>query len=152
MAVVKPGNGDPSVLGLNDFEFNAKGDTIKAGRWTDIYKFTVPVQEQVAIGSDDNGNVGILYGIIKDNSETPAEVSGVIRISRRPARENVSDRQLEVRTEMIKDTMTDRLKAYFLPVKRNKRIGENSKLVIEFMPDTDFVLGDSVLQIPITRW
>lgn len=155
--VQKPTNVFRQTLTLGDATSTGDGKTTDTSTWVEVWKLRVPAQQQKTLGwggivggVDDRG---VLYINLKDNSGTPVQIEGKIRLEIRNANETVSKVVLEERTERLRGSKTDLSQAYRLgeaPI----RAREDSYLVVTIKADAAKTIenDNSDLAIPVTTY
>lgn len=133
--------------------------TCVAGQYTQIGEYTVPAQQLIAFGygtpNEGNGaNQGYVYVRIDDTS---GAMAGTLRLVQSNAQGTKRIVVAEERTETFKASETDRTLAMPLPEQiQFPKVGEDSKLVIEFKPDgasdltLDYDATETKYRIPVT--
>ncbi len=145
------------TLTLADATSTGDGKTTDPSTWIEIWKLRVPAQQvktfgwgRIENGVDDRG---VLYVDLKDNSGTPVQIEGKIRLEIRDANETVSRVILEERTERLRGSKTDLSKAYRLGEAITKA-REDSYLVVTIKADAAKTIenDNSDLAIPVTTY
>jgi len=145
------------TLTLADATSTGDGKTTDTETWTELWKLRVPAQQAKAFGwgriesgVDDRG---VLYIDLKDNSGTPVQIEGKIRLEVRDANETESKVILEERTERLRGSKTDLSQAYRLGEAFYKA-REDSYLVITIKADAAKTIekDNSDFAIPVTTY
>jgi len=149
---------------LTKVEFNLAGgstQTIVAGVWNQVGAFVVPAQQKYRFGYGNPSqpdNQGYLYIDLKDNSATPVQIEGKIRLIYSDASGLRKDVIFEDRTNRLRGSTTDRKLMIPLPeTPWNGRADgfakEDDRLIIEIMPDVSATLSyaNSTVYIPATQ-
>ncbi len=133
--------------------------TCQPGQWTDVATLTVPAQQILTFGQTETIQGGATgaqcYILLKDSSD--ATLTGLIRFTLSDANKLYRTVVAEERTEKLGSDQTDRNKAYLLH-RALDRAKEDSKLIIEFYPDSasavtvDYDATNLVMLIPLTVW
>jgi len=141
---------------LQQFTSNADGKILYAGQQNDVATLKIPSQQLRSWGQ--NGVTaggadlrGILFVSLFDNSATPVQIDGSLRLA---IRNNIGDKTVvyvQPRTESLRGSKTDRQNSYLLGVQRLKAI-HDSYLVISIEPDAEatFSLANSDALLPLT--
>jgi len=154
--------GFPKTLTKDDFHLAQDGtQSIVAGVWNQIGSFTVPPQQKYRFGygnASQPDNQGYLYIDLKDNSATPVQVEGKIRLIYSDASGLRKDVVFEDRTNRLRGSVVD--KKLMIPLPETVWSGrpdgfarEDDKLVIEILPDVSATLSkaNSTIYIPVTQ-
>ncbi len=141
---------------LAQFTTNADTKTLYAGQENDIATLKIPAQQYRAfgIGGVTAGGAdlrGIFYASLFDDSATPVQIEGSLRLVNR---NNAGDRSVvyvNPRTESLRGSKTDRNNSYLLGV-NSLKAKEDSYLVLTIMPDKEMVfsLANSDVLLPLT--
>jgi regulator of extracellular matrix RemA (YlzA/DUF370 family) len=112
-----------------------------AGQFTKLGQYVVSAGELISIGygnlSGMDNAIGRIYA--KFQNATPAAVSGVLRISIVSPQDRPLKIMHEFRTEALDTSSTDRTKQTPLSIGLED-ISEDTKIVLEFKPDTTATL------------
>ena len=126
----------PQSLGIGDMTSTRDGKATDATQFLDVFKLQVGAQQvkSFGMGSIVGGidNRGILYISLKDNTGTPVQLEGKIRLVIRNANGEVSRVILEEDTVRLRGSKTDKNNAYMLGEIRGIVAQENSYLVIQY--------------------
>ena len=149
---------------LTKAEFNlAQGSTqvLVAGVWNQIGEFVIPAQQKYRYGygsPKEPDNQGYLYIDLKDNSATPVQVEGTIRLVYSDASGLRKQVIFEDRTNRLRGSTVDKKLMIPLPetpcgLRPDGFANEDDKLIIEIKPDTSATLSyaNSTIYIPATQ-
>lgn len=147
------GKGFPKTLTKEDFGLTADV-SVKAGVWNKLGEFRIPPQQAYKWGYGTPNlpyNQGYMYILLQDNSATPAEVKGKIRLVVSDANELSKTVVFEEREEVLHAASADITKQKALP-EQGPTAKEDDKLIIEFMPDADATVSatNSDIRLPVT--
>ncbi len=143
-------------LVYSDFVGIATADqTVTAGKYVTVGTYTIGAQKYATFGF---GNVQLdpmNQGRIAIDTENTSgvDIDGWIRLLIANASETAVYTALEERTETLSENLTDMSK--WLPLTEyGIKAGEDSKLIIQFKPDTSGTLdsGETLVYIDITEW
>jgi hypothetical protein len=153
--------GQPFPRTLNLANFASSNVECKAGEWTKVGEYRVPFQNEISWGQGSDtvpDTHGFVYVDLHDDTATTAkQVEGLIRFVQKTANDTDDKIALEERTEMLRGSKTDKKNKIALPLQSQlKRVGAQSKLVIEIMTDEDITIdltpdsGETTILAPIT--
>jgi len=139
------GNAFPKILSIGDWwqtalESAAGVIAVKPGAWVRVGEYAVPAQQMFHFGygrADLFSNQGYLYGIFYDDTGVTALiVPGKVRLVQENAQGITKLTVYEARTEQLAGSAYDRQMMLALPEQTQfPWVGEDSKLVIEFLAD-----------------
>lgn len=144
------------TLTYGDFTGIATADqTVTSGKWNTVGYYTVSAQRFATWGQGsialDPMNQGKVF--LDAENTSGVDIDGVVRLVIANANETETKVVLEERTEKLSENSTDmtkwiRMSEY--PIKA----GEDSKLMIQFKPDTSGTLdcGETIIYIDITEY
>lgn len=131
-----------SVLKASDL---LDADTVLSnGKYVELGRYTVPAGTAVAIGY--GGNVGQdsaqgrFYADINDDTATPADEDGMLRLVLLDPQERVVETLFECHTSQLRTSATDRTQQLPMP-EHPAKFGEDWILALEMKGDAD---GDTV--------
>ena len=123
--------------------------------WTKVAEYTVPAQELVAVGSGVQGDPHS-QGLVDIYLVTvaPAQIVGKFRLLAQNARETKKEVIFEKSSSILHGTgNTDKQGMLLIPESAVK-VGEDSKLTLEVMPDAeqtvDFDGATNIIKLPVT--
>jgi hypothetical protein len=141
---------------LNAVDLNLSTDPCpNTTSWFRIGHYTVPAQQQLAVGygdADHASNQGYLYIDIHD-AATGAQIEGKIRIGITNANETSTFIVFEERTEVLRGSLSDKAQKIAFPEQRGfPRVGEDSMIILEIMEDAAETADPAVttILVPVT--
>lgn len=127
---------------------------LATGKWNRIGSYSVPPQQIIQLGQGDPrfpANQGYIYIYLKDNSATPVEVTGKVRLMISDANEVNYQVIFEEREEVLHGDISDKnkMKAFPLDPRQAK---EDDKIILEVYPDSALTLNkaNSTVLVPAT--
>ena len=144
------------VRTLSKNDFGVSGTlSVSSSDYQKIAELTVPAQQLMTWGANEVVNGGLQGSpaqIVLKNS-TPAVINGVIRLVLADANEVRKIVVLEERTEKFGASAYDRTQAILIPEFKIKA-KQDSKLIIEFKPDSDDTIdwSQSTIILPTTQY
>ena len=144
---------------LEDSDFRSSDVTCGANTvFTKIGEYTVPAQQQIAIGYGlpNTNETGRLFIDLEDTAGN--DVDGWVRIAVANANETAIDVVLEQRTEILSENATDMTKWVSLPeIKEYPVLGriprEDDRIQYYVKPDTSSKIidyGETVVHLPVS--
>jgi hypothetical protein len=127
-----------------------------AGQFTRLGEYKVLSGDLIALGygdlDDQCGAVGRIYMLLKDNTGTPVEMPGTVRLSLMSSADRQLSIEFECRTEIIDANATDRTKQLPLEVSQTW-LSLDKRFELSFNPDTTgtLVKANSKILVDITK-
>jgi len=141
---------------LTEADFGLTGTiAVKADKWNKIGEFKVPPQQAYRWGYGSANlpyNQGYMYVLLQYyDGTTTTEVRGKIRLAVSDANELRKTVIYEERSDVLHAATSDITKQKALP-EQGPTAGEDDKLLIEFMPDSDgnLTAADCTIKLPVT--
>nr|WP_319376640.1 hypothetical protein [uncultured Methanoregula sp.] len=138
------------------------GKTSDNTQFLDVYTLKVGAQQIRAFG---NGSIvggvdnrGILYISLKDNTATPVQLEGKIRLALRNAAGTRTEVILEEVTEKLRASKTDKTQAYMLGLIDALKARQDSFLVIQYQARDSTTASKTItdancdLVLPVTTY
>ncbi|WP_321504724.1 hypothetical protein [uncultured Methanoregula sp.] len=152
----------PQSLGIGDMTTTRNGKLSDNTQFIDVFSLKVGAQQVKAFG---NGSIvggvdnrGILYISLKDNTGTPVQLEGKIRLALRNANGNRTEVILEELTEKLRASKTDKTQAYMLGLIDALKAKQDSYLIIQFLARDATTAGKTItdancdLVLPVTSY
>ena len=152
----------PQTLGIGDMTTNRDAKLTDSTQFIDVFTLKVGNRQIRGFGKGSIvggvDNRGILYISLKDNTGTPVQLEGKIRLVVRNAYGDQSITILEDLTETFRGSKTDKTTGYMLGLVDSYKAQENSYLVIQYLArdattaGKTFTVANCDLQLPTTVW